>query len=139
MGDRWLSPVDPRDSRLFAPWVRDLVYENGVYAIRSARLLGVLYVGESHTGRLYDTLVRHLQQWKGWNAGPSYDRFQVECKTRKTRVHSKKCPVLRPGGGLVCPCGAARAALDLESRWISRLTPRDNVLVPADVEDVIPF
>lgn len=42
---------------LHAPWI------NGAYAIRNASTVQMLYVGESHTGRLRHTITRHLQHW----------------------------------------------------------------------------
>ncbi|HJL20438.1 MAG TPA: hypothetical protein RMH99_32525 [Sandaracinaceae bacterium LLY-WYZ-13_1] len=46
----------------YAPWVRDLQYRCGVYVIRDADTREILYVSESHTGRLYATPTRHFQQ-----------------------------------------------------------------------------
>ncbi|MEE9311027.1 MAG: hypothetical protein V3V10_01320 [Planctomycetota bacterium] len=51
---------------------------NGVYGIRSKKSKQVLYIGESHTERLLRTLTRHLQDWNGPTAGPSYERSSVE-------------------------------------------------------------
>ncbi len=36
---------------------------SGVYAIVSRKGGRVLYIGESHTGRLYDTITRHFRAW----------------------------------------------------------------------------
>jgi len=48
---------------------------SGVYLIRTLGLLGsVVYVGESHTGSLRRTMLRHFQKWKGPTAGPTYAR-----------------------------------------------------------------
>lgn len=61
----------------FAEWVRALRGVSGVYVIRD--LSGtVLYVGESHRDKLYETLTRHLQAWSGRTAGPTYHRERVE-------------------------------------------------------------
>ncbi len=38
----------------------------------------MLYVGESHTGRLHSTLTRHFQHWDGYTAGTTYSRFDVQ-------------------------------------------------------------
>ena len=38
----------------------------------------MLYVGESHTGRLHETLTRHLYSWNGKGAGPSYHPPLIE-------------------------------------------------------------
>lgn len=47
----------------YPDWVRDLDGKSGVYVIRERRgeSAEIVYVGESHTDRLYDTLTRHFQ------------------------------------------------------------------------------
>src|SRR5262245_34587346 len=61
----------------YAPWLADLAGANGVYVIRQRARRGqaalILYVGESHTHRLRETLQRHFQQWTGHTAGPTFD------------------------------------------------------------------
>jgi hypothetical protein len=45
-------------------WVRSLKGKSGVYVIRELKRDGsseIVYVGESHAGRLYNTLTRHFQ------------------------------------------------------------------------------
>jgi excinuclease UvrABC nuclease subunit len=99
--------------------LRALFHEraSGVYAIRDRESGEVLYVGESHTGRLYHTLTRHFQRWgrqgkryKNRNGandpGVTYGRGDVEVRW------------------MVTPAGAA---LRWEARWIATLAPRDNV------------
>jgi hypothetical protein len=56
---------------------------NGVYAIRDARTKLVLYVGESHTGRLRRTLQRHVEHWID-DRGPRefYNRNEIEMAWR---------------------------------------------------------
>lgn len=97
---------------------------SGVYVIRDRASHEVLYIGESHTGRLYGTLTRHFQQWgrvKGfWAAmynandshdpGITYERSAVEVA--------------------IVVVGASRA-MELEARMIAKLSPRDNALEPA--------
>jgi len=51
---------------------------SGVYLIRDSRSHQILYIGESHTGRLYETMTRHLYSWNGKGAGPSYKPKLVE-------------------------------------------------------------
>lgn len=75
---RYRDPVDPGDYTRYAPWVRQLVGRCGAYVIRETGTKLVLYVGESHTGRLHSTLTRHFQHWEGYTAGTTYDRFGVE-------------------------------------------------------------
>lgn len=59
---------------------------SGIYAIIDAATLQTLYIGESHTGRLYDTITRHFRRWKinAWrdatgrsSGGTTYDRSRV--------------------------------------------------------------
>jgi hypothetical protein len=48
----------------YPPWVRALKGKSGVYVIRELKRDGssqIVYVGESHSGRLYNTLTRHFQ------------------------------------------------------------------------------
>jgi hypothetical protein len=74
----WRSPVSP--DRGFADWLRAMRGQgmSGVYLIRDARSREVLYIGESHTGRLYETLTRHLYSWNGRGSGPSYHPSAVD-------------------------------------------------------------
>lgn len=51
---------------------------SGVYGIRNKKTKKVLYIGESHSQRLRDTLGRHLRVWQGPTAGPTYMREDVE-------------------------------------------------------------
>jgi hypothetical protein len=120
----------------YPPWVRALKGKSGVYVIRETARDGsseIVYVGESHTGRLYNTLTRHFQSWRrskkfwtgqyggqGHDPGLTYPRNRVTVAVR----------VLSP-----------QRALDEEARLIARLRPRDNLLgQPSDeAEDVIPF
>ena len=94
-------------ARRFAPWVVALGASSGVYVIRSAATRQVLYVGESHTGRLRKTLLRHFQAWSD----------------DKVRRHF----VIRPESVEVavrlCPPSAAPGAQD---RLIQRLQPKHN-------------
>lgn len=55
----WFKPGPPgtRYPAQMAPWV------NGVYGIRNTQTGEMLYVGESHTGRLYETIKRHMGRW----------------------------------------------------------------------------
>jgi hypothetical protein len=121
----------------YPPWVRALDGKSGVYVIREVQRDGsaeTVYVGESHSGRLYQTLTRHFQTWRrskkfwtgqyggqGHDPGLTYPRDRVTVATR----------VLSP----------ARAMAE-EARLIARLRPRDNLLgQPADdsAEEAVPF
>ena len=47
----------------YPAWVRELRGKSGAYVIKAVGLFGstIVYVGESHTGRLYETMTRHFQ------------------------------------------------------------------------------
>ncbi len=108
----------------YPDWVRALKGKSGVYVIREGG--EVVYVGESHTERLYDTLTRHFQTWRRWKGfwkgqyaeghdpGLTYDRNKVEVAVRVT---------------------SAAMALDEEARLIARLRPRDNLTGVPALED----
>jgi hypothetical protein len=115
----------------YPDWVRALKGRSGVYVIRELARDGsteIVYVGESHTNRLYETLTRHFQTWRRWKGywkgqyaeghdpGLTYDRARVEVATRIT---------------------SPSAALDEEARLILRLQPRDNLR--GQPEDEVPF
>lgn len=85
--------LDP--ARAIAPTTVSGQYVPALAALRSRKASGVygilsgsqwLYVGESHTGRLYDTITRHFRSWKldprtdgqgRRRGGTEYDRRQV--------------------------------------------------------------
>ncbi len=74
-----------KKGRAVAKWVKALKNESGAYIIRERGWLGdVLYVGESRTGRLYSTLLRHFQHWKGPTAGPTFAVSKVEVAVIRT-------------------------------------------------------
>jgi hypothetical protein len=89
----------------YPEWLRELSKRSGAYAIRKRDGGEVLYVGESHTDRLYKTITRHFQHWDGYTAGTTYRRGDVEIAVETT-------PAAR----------AMRRQLD----WIETLEPRDN-------------
>jgi hypothetical protein len=67
------------DGRKYRPWVAALAGKSGVYVIREKGFLGdIVYIGESHTGRLKKTLLRHFQKWTGKTKGPTFARSKVE-------------------------------------------------------------
>ena len=78
-----------------------------MYVIRELGFLGeVLYCGESHSDRLYATLLRHFQHWTGKTAGPTFPVSKVE-------VAVVRCPAAR--------------ALDLQNAMIEEYRPKLNV------------
>src|ERR1044071_169672 len=122
----------------YPDWVRALRGKSGVYLIRERQRDGsnpVVYIGESHADRLYQTLTRHFQTWrrhkKFWSGqytgsqshdpGLTYNRARCTVAVR----------VLSP-----------ERAMAEEARLIARLRPRDNLLYqPEDgaADEVVPF
>lgn len=109
---QWFEPANRR-----ARGTRDAFSElmppariSGVYAIASLATGQVLYVGESHTGRLRKTLIRHLQLWNDATQPRAvYDRFQVQVCWMKTTPDE---------------------SMAVEADWIDELDPRDNLAEP---------
>lgn len=101
-------------------WVGEIANGvSGVYVIRRKDDKRVLYVGESHTGRLRKTLLRHFQSWSGKTAGQTYNRADVEIAILK----------VSPG-----------KAVSMQDRLIVALQPRDNSVSPAGpLKDENPF
>lgn len=107
----------------YPDWMGELSKACGVYAIRWADTREVLYVGESHTGRLRKTLTRHLQSWRvphwyeemtGRGGDLSYPRGKVEVAVWFTR------------------CDEAQA---VQRDVICDLQPRDNTYDTACLVD----
>jgi len=137
------DPIAPRNRSLtyrpvggrgepYPDWLRALRGSSGVYVIRERDRDGdpvTVYVGESHSARVYETLTRHFQNWRRWkqfwkdgyseghDPGLTYDRERVEVAVKVT---------------------SAAAALDEEARLIRRLHPRDNLIGQPEAEEV-PF
>lgn len=83
---------------------------SGIYAI--ADLSGpILYVGFSRSGRLRDTIGRHLRHWEGPRAGPTYQRQRVQIAWREYDPDELDL-------------------YDLETQAIEWYNPRDNDLAP---------
>lgn len=96
-----------KDGRSVAEWVKALKGKSGVYIVRERGFLGnVLYVGESHTGRLYSTLLRHFQRWSGPTAGPTFAVSKVEVAIIRT---------------------PAAKAIELQNAVIAEYRPKFNV------------
>lgn len=108
-----------KNGRAVAEWVRELKGKSGVYLIREKNgflfFAGeVLYCGESHSGRLYSTLLRHFQHWTGKTAGPTFPVSKVE-------VAIVRCPASR--------------ALDLQNALIAEYRPKFNTAANPDAEN----
>lgn len=133
------STVTPRNAGLvyrpvgepgapYPEWLQRARGASGVYVIRE-RGGSVVYVGRSSAGKLFETVTRHLQQWRrykgywrgqyaeGHDPGLTYERGSVEVAIRIT---------------------SPSEALDEEARLIRRLRPRDNILGQLELEEA-PF
>mgnify|MGYP000906227783 CR=1 FL=1 len=120
-------PVGKTGER-YPDWLHALKGKSGVYVIRERSASGkptIVYVGQSNTGRLFETLTRHLQTWRRWKGfwkgqyaeghdpGLTYNRARVEVAARVTSPDE---------------------AIEEEARLIARLRPRDNLIgQPEDV------
>lgn len=122
----------------YPDWLRALAGKSGVYILRETQRDGsteIVYVGQSSTGRLYQTLTRHFQTWRRakrfWSGqftgsqshdpGLTYDRARISVAVR------------------VVP---STRALTEEARLIARLRPRDNLIgqpVDDDAAEAAPF
>jgi hypothetical protein len=112
---RWRAIGRPGEP--YPEWLRSLRDRSGAYAIRVGGR--VVYVGESHKGRLYGTITRHFQGWRrkknfwrdlfgsGADPGFTYDRASAEV--------------------MVKPCSSSHA-IAAQNHWILRLRPRDNTV-----------
>jgi hypothetical protein len=115
-------------SGAYPPWVRGLVGYSGCYVIAEdqpgEKYAPVVYVGESHTDRVYATLTRHFQTWHrfksqayyrgggGYWPGLTYDRARCQVAV-----------VLTPSGA---------PAINLQAILIAALHPRDNQIGQVD-------
>ncbi len=99
--------IDELFNRKHPAWIDALRDKSGVYVIRQRDGGRVLYVGESHSDRLKDTLTRHFRAWSGPTAGPVYSRGAVEIAV----VITPKARAVARQNALIC-----------------RLKPRDNEL-----------
>jgi hypothetical protein len=70
----------------FPGWLNELRTKSGAYVIRNKATHEILYVGESHTGRLAKTIKRHFYAWKDDPARVHhvFARRSVEVATRVT-------------------------------------------------------
>ncbi|MEZ4301581.1 MAG: hypothetical protein R3B70_41995 [Polyangiaceae bacterium] len=114
-----LSKFRPiREGHEYAPWVGETAGAHGVYVIRERSRRGrkavVLYVGESHTHRLRETLQRHYQRWNGRTAGPTFDAAKTEVAME----------IFLDGTD----------AIQRQDELIRRLRPTHNVVVPGENE-----
>jgi len=125
----------------YPDWVRALRGKSGVYAIRERQRDGsnpVVYVGQSQTGRLYQTLTRHFQDWR---RSPQSRKFHAGRYTRNPG-HDPGLTYYRARCTVAVRVLAAERAMDEEARLIVRLRPRDNLIGQPDAlgaDEVVPF
>ena len=124
------------DSGRYPEWLRELKERSGVYVIRERG--EVVYVGESHSDRLYGTITRHFQKWdrrkRARRFGGDYRRpTDNDPGTRYDRDACEVAIILTPADG---------RAIEKQNHLIGTLSPRDNVQgqlpIAEDLEDV-PF
>jgi hypothetical protein len=122
----------------YPSWVRALRGKSGVYIIRERQRDGsnpVVYVGESHAGRLYQTLTRHFQIWRRHKKFWSGQYTGSQSHDPGLTYNRARCTV----AVRVLP---AERAMTEEGRLIARLRPRDNLIGQPDelaADDVVPF
>lgn len=103
--------------RTFAPWVNALRNSSGAYVIRRKGDHRVLYIGESHTGRLADTIKRHFYPWRD-----DQSRKHFTARAGAVQVAVRVTP--------------QNAAVSTQNKLIDRLNPEHN---KQGVSEDIPF
>jgi hypothetical protein len=108
-----LNYREPKDGRRFAAWLNKLRNSSGAYVVRRRSDHEILYIGESHTGRLAKTIKRHFFNWEDHTGREHFTHHAgaVEIAVRVT------------------PPNTAKGAQD---NLIRRLQPERNVIVPKD-------
>lgn len=104
-----------------APWLAELGDASGCYLIRRPEWLGheLVYIGESHTGRLRKAILRHFQAPQKDHPDHYYDRARAEVRV-----------ILTP----------ARKAIPIQYALIQRYKPRDNEIEGTSIDlDDVPF
>ncbi len=114
----------------YPEWVRALNGQSGAYVIALQTSHGgdapIVYVGESHSGRLYETLTRHFQRWErrkvfwegqyGREDSPGVTYPRALCLVAVVLAPGRD----RRGRSLSSP------AEELQWKLIELLQPRDN-------------
>ena len=114
MGLEFRKPYDGRGN--VQPWVKTLGGKSGVYIIKMDGQ--IVYIGESHSGKLRKTLLRHFQNWTGKTSGNTYPKTKVE-------VAIVRCP--------------ASAAVATQDAMIIEFSPRDNIQGKPSFWDLWPW
>jgi hypothetical protein len=127
-----------RTGEPYPDWVRALAGKSGIYVIREIRRDGstpIVYVGESHTDRLYQTLTRHFQTWR------RSKKFWAGQYTG-TQSHDPGLTYPRDKVTVAARVMSGDRAIAEEARLIARLRPRDNLMgQPAELaeDEAVPF
>lgn len=97
------------DAGRFAAWLNKLNEFSGAYVIRNRFTKEVLYVGESHTGRMAKTIKRHFHTWNDSTDRQHFtdDASSVEIAVRVT-----------PG----------KIAVETQNRLMKQLKPKYNTV-----------
>jgi len=128
VGARWVPLTSGKKGGAYQwdPALSSVQNESGVYVFRDRESGEVLYVGESHTGRLYRTMLRHFHDSSG-----KFEGLGEWVSHAPTRLDYKV--FLAP----------ASAVPDLERDAVEHFEPRINKLLVADaegdVDDGVPF
>src|SRR5882757_6392694 len=112
----------------YPDWLRALRGKSGVYLIRERQRDGsnpVVYVGESHADRLYQTLTRHFQTWRRHKKFWSGQYTGSQSHDPGLTYHRARCTV-------AVRVLSSERALHEEARLIARLRPRDNLIGQPD-------
>lgn len=100
-----------RPGEPYPAWVQHTKGRSGVYAIRHGNTL--VYVGESHSDRLYETMTRHFQKWNADERVHTYPRSSSTVSVLYT---------------------APSAAPTMQRHTIIEREPRDNIYETEDDE-----
>jgi hypothetical protein len=100
------AAIGERPGQRYPDWIRGLKDANGAYIIYELPSRAIVYIGESHSDRLYGTLTRHFQHWSpDWDtSGPTYDRADVHVAV----VVVPRTHAYRLQNDLICALGSPR-------------------------------
>jgi hypothetical protein len=111
-------------------WVRGNFRDvSGVYIILAASSMDPLYVGESHSNQLAETLLRHFRAWK------------IDARNDPKGRRRGGTTYARRGVVVIMAETPAQDAAAYQDALIDATKPRDNVIIPdTDAEaDAIPI
>lgn len=109
-------PLGPKGAP-YPPWMEVMRGQSGVYVIASAETGETLYVGESHSCRLFETCTRHFQVWKDPTGNGGKEHVWHRTYPRESCVVAFW--IRKP-----------RDAVTAQNSLIEILTPRDNAFRP---------